>query len=60
MLGEANPDKLLEVQLVIDKLKVISFDRFSMKLPSSVKYEDHVQTHLAFYKHYLMKKALLN
>jgi hypothetical protein len=43
----------LEVQLVIDEMRVISFDRFQMKLPSSVQYDDLVRTHLAFYKHYL-------
>ena len=47
--------KQLEVVLVIDELRVISFDRFSMKMPSSVAYDDQVRIHLNFLKHSLTK-----
>ena len=40
--------KQLEVVLVIDELRVISFDRFSMKMPSSVAYDDLVRVHLSY------------
>jgi hypothetical protein len=30
----------LEIVLVIDELRVISFDRFHVKMPSSVMYDD--------------------
>jgi len=47
------------VVLVVDELKIISFDRFQMKLPSSVQYDDHVRTHLNFYKHFVQKRNLI-
>jgi len=50
----------LEVVLVIDELKVISFDRLSVKMPSSVHYDDLVRTYLAYMKHQLSKKGLLS
>ena len=47
--------KQLEVVLVIDELRVISFDRFSMKMPSSVAYDDLVRVHLNYLRHFLTK-----
>lgn len=44
---------------MIDELKVISFDRFQMKLPSSVQYDDLIRIHLAYYRHYNSKRALI-
>ena len=52
--------KQLEVVLVIDELRVISFDRFSMKMPSSVAYDDQVRVHLSYLQHFLTKQALLS
>ena len=42
--GKAGAQSLtaLEVVLVIEELKVISFDRFSMKMPASVTWDDQV------------------
>ena len=40
--------KSLDVVLVIDELRVISFDRFGMKMPSSVAFDDTVRVHLGF------------
>ncbi len=45
--------------LVIDELKVISFDRFQMKLPSSVQYDDLIRVHLAYFRHFNAKRALI-
>lgn len=42
----------IEVVLVIDFLHVISFDRFAMKLPSSVQYDDQVRVHLNYMRHH--------
>lgn len=50
----------LEVVLVVDEMRVISFDRFQMKLPSSVQYDDLVRVHLQFFKHYTQKKMLIS
>ena len=51
--------KNLEVVLVIDELRVISFDRYGMKLPSSVAFDDQVRSNLSFLRHFLMKQVLL-
>ena len=51
--------KNLEVVLVIDELRVISFDRYGMKLPSSVAFDDQVRSKLSFLRHFLMKQVLL-
>lgn len=51
--------KNLEVVLVIDELRVISFDRFGMKMPSSVAFDDQVRVHLSYLRHFLMKQVLL-
>ena len=47
--------KNVEVVLVIDELRVISFDRFGMKMPSSVAFDDQVRIHLSYLRHFLMK-----
>ena len=48
----------MEVVLVIDELRVISFDRFGMKMPSSVAFDDQVRVHLNYLRHFLMKQVL--
>ncbi len=48
-----------EVVMQIDEMKVISFDRFQMKLPSSVHYDDYVRVHLDFLKHFNDKLELI-
>lgn len=50
---------LPEVMIVVDELKIISFDRFSMKLPASVQYDDFVRVHLSFYSHFSQKATLI-
>ena len=45
--------------LVIEEVKVISFDRFSMKMPASVAWDDQVQTHLRYMRHFLTKRSLI-
>lgn len=59
--GKAGAQSLsfLEVVLVIDEVKVISFDRFSMKMPASVAWDDQVQTHLRYMRHFLTKRSLI-
>ena len=47
--------KQLEVVLVIDELRVISFDKLGMKMPSSVAYDELVRVHLNYLKHFLLK-----
>ena len=47
--------KQLEVVLVIDELRVISFDKLSMKMPSSVAYDDLVNVHLSYLTHLMVK-----
>lgn len=44
---------------MIDELRVISFDRFQVKLPASVQYEDQVRVYLAYMKHFLQKIRLI-
>ena len=51
--------KNLDVVLVIDELRVISFDRYGMKLPSSVAFDDQVRSNLSYLRHFLMKQVLL-
>jgi len=46
--------------LVIDELRVISFDRFHVKMPSSVMYDDQVRIHLSYVRHLLKKRAILH
>ena len=36
----ANLVKNMEVVLIVDELRVISFDRFGMKMPSSLAFDD--------------------
>jgi hypothetical protein len=43
----------------VDELRIISFDRFQMKLPSSVQYDDLVRVHLNYFKHYKQKVQFL-
>jgi hypothetical protein len=50
----------LEVVLVIDELRVISFDKLSMKMPSSVAYDDLVNVHLSYLTHLMTKQSLLS
>ena len=50
----------LEVVLVMEELRVISFDRFQIKMPSSVAYDDLVRVHLAYLKHHLTKKRMMS
>ena len=52
--------KQLEVVLVIDELRVISFDKLSMKMPSSVAYDDLVNVHLSYLTHLMVKQSLLS
>ena len=52
--------KNLQVVLVIDELRVISFDRFGMKMPSSVAFDNQVRTNLNYLRHFLMKQVLLH
>ena len=51
--------KNLEVVMVIEELRVISFDRYGMKFPSSVAFDDQVLAHLNYLRHFLMKQVLL-
>ena len=44
--------------LVIDELRVISFDRFGMKMPSSLAFDDQVRSHLNVLRHFLMKQLV--
>lgn len=45
--------------MVIDELRVISFDRFAVKLPASVQYEDQVRVYLGYMRHFLQKIKLI-
>lgn len=38
--GNLSGIKSLEVVLLVDELRVISFDRYGVKLPSSVAFDD--------------------
>ena len=38
---------------------MISFDRFQFSLPASVAYDDQVQTHLRYMRHFLTKRTLI-
>jgi hypothetical protein len=49
----------LEVALVIHSLTIISFDRFPIKMPASVTFDDTVKQHLNFYRHWTIKKQLI-
>ena len=51
--------KNMEVVLVVDELRVISFDRFGMKMPSSLAFDDQVRSHLNVLRHFLMKQLIL-
>ena len=50
--------KSLEVVLIVDELRVISFDRFGMKMPSSLAFDDQVCSHLNVLRHFLMKQLI--
>ena len=47
--------KSLEVVLIVDELRVISFDRFGMSMPSSLAFDDQVRAYLSVLRHFLMK-----
>ena len=51
--------KSMEVVLLVDELRVISFDRFGMKMPSSLAFDDQVRSHLNVMRHFLMKQLIL-
>ncbi len=55
MANDVRSLKNLEAVLVIDELRVISFDRFGMKMPSSVAFDDQIRVHLSYLRHFLMK-----
>lgn len=57
--ADVNALRALEVVLVIDELRVISFDRFRMKMPQSVAYDDQVCIHLTYLRHFLIKQILI-
>ena len=57
--GTVSNDLKYEVVLVIDELRIISFDRFPLNLPASVHFDDQVRTYLLSMHHYLAKKSLL-
>lgn len=59
--GKAGAQSLsyLEVVLVIEELRVISFDRMNMKMPASVAYDEQVLTHLRYMRHFLTKRSLI-
>ena len=44
---------------MIEELRVISFDRMAMKMPASVAFDDQVQTHLRYMRHFLTKRSLV-
>jgi hypothetical protein len=56
---KSESSKDIEVVLIIDDLKVISFDQYAIKLPSSVSYDDQVRNHLAYMRHHKVKKQIL-
>ena len=47
--------KSLEVVLIVDELRVISFDRFGMSMPGSLAFDDQVRAYLSVLRHFLMK-----
>jgi hypothetical protein len=55
----ANLIKSMEVVLIVDELRVISFDRFGMKMPSSLAFDDQVRSYLNVLRHFLMKQLVL-
>ena len=56
-----NPNlvKNMEVVLIVDELRVISFDRFGMKMPSSLAFDDQVRSYLNVLRQFLMKQLVL-
>ena len=56
-----NPNlvKNMEVVLMVDELRVISFDRFGMKMPSSLAFDDQVRSYLNVLRQFLMKQLVL-
>ena len=52
--------KNMEVVLLVDELRVISFDRFGMKMPSSLAFDDQVRSYLNVLRHFLMKQLVLD
>ena len=57
-----NPNlvKNMEVVLMVDELRVISFDRFGMKMPSSLAFDDQVRSYLNVLRQFLMKQLVLD
>ena len=57
-----NPNlvKNMEVVLMVDELRVISFDRFGMKMPSSLAFDDQVRSYLNVLRQFLMKQLVLS
>ena len=51
--------KNIEVVLIVDELRVISFDRFGMSMPSSLAFDDQVRAYLSVLRHFLMKQLIL-
>ena len=51
--------KSLEVVLIVDELRVISFDRFGMSMPSSLAFDDQVRAYLSVLRHFLMKQLIV-
>ena len=49
----------MEVVLMVDELRVISFDRFGMKMPSSLAFDDQVRSYLNVLRQFLMKQLVL-
>jgi len=52
--------KSLEVVLIIDELRVISFDRFGMRMPISLAFDDQVRSYLSVLRHFLMKQMMFH
>ena len=50
--------KNLEVVLIVDELRVISFDRLGMKMPSSLAFDDQVRVYSSVLRHFLMKQLI--
>ena len=47
------------VVLEVEEMRVVSFDRFPMKLPASVMYDDHVRLYLRFNRQNKTKQDLV-
>jgi len=51
--------KTLEVVLIVDEMRVISFDRFGMRMPASLAFDDQVRSYLSVLRHFLMKQLVI-